>query len=303
MTQNKKYFKGFTLVEVLIVLTVVGFLFTLTIPNLMMKRNTLEYCNKAKDIQAELEAAFTKTSALNGNVDPLNWESVKTSPNKAEAITKELSKNLKILSYCGNSPKGCFSTNEYKTLSGAPTKEIFQQIQPSNENYTTHHEKEEYTQINMNELNSFYDNSSQILEENNTVEANPMVSQSYIALLNGGSALIKTNSTHCNATIPSIDRNQRPLCGEIIVDINGSAIPNRLGVDVFGFYISENTILPMGFYGDDFSFNSNCLFDNTTNQMNGLACTAWAIRNKNMDYRKCKAGIDIDWTKSTKCDR
>ena len=90
--------KAFTLAEVLIVLALVGFLFTLTIPNLVQKQGSLEYIKKAKQMQKDLQTALTEVSAINGNKNPDDWETVRTSENKAEAITNELSKKIKVLS-------------------------------------------------------------------------------------------------------------------------------------------------------------------------------------------------------------
>ena len=76
-----------------------------------------------------------------------------------------------------------------------------------------------------------------------------------------------------------------------------------LGVDVFGFYLSGNDLIPMGFYGDNFEFNYNCLRETpNATPANGLACTAWALKNKNMEYRKCQAGNRLSWTGAKRCD-
>ena len=294
--------KAFTLAEVLIVLAVVGFMFTLTIPNLVQKQGSLEYIKKARQMQKDIQTALTEVSALNGNKNPDDWNSVRTSENKAEAITQELSKKIKILSYCGKTPQGCFAPKGYRTLSGRSTDAIFAPLKPSR--LTIDKEflpDEQDEQLNMNDINAFYEDNNKPAKPQYT-EANPQSSLSFISLLDGGAAVIKTNSTYCDGLISSIDKVKRPLCGTIIIDVNGPARPNMLGVDVFGFYISGTSLIPMGFYGDDFSFNSNCLKNNMTNNENGLACTAWALTNKNMDYRKCSAGDVIDWTTSTSCD-
>lgn len=101
----------------------------------------------------------------------------------------------------------------------------------------------------------------------------------------------------------STDPIERPLCGVLLVDVNGPSIPNILGVDVFGFYLSGNDILPMGFFGDDFAFENNCVREKPNAPSdNGLACTAWIINNKNMDYRRCQAGSRLSWTGEKHCE-
>ena len=52
--------KAFTLAEVLIVLALVGFLFTLTIPNLVQKQGSLEYIKKAKQKQKQLQMNYQR---------------------------------------------------------------------------------------------------------------------------------------------------------------------------------------------------------------------------------------------------
>ena len=160
----------------------------------------------------------------------------------------------------------------------------------------------EETDENSNE-NSDENSPKEKPEKSHYTKANPEASSTYVSLLEGGSMVIKTNSEYCNGIIPSTDPLERPLCGVIYLDINGPAIPNMLGVDVFGFYISGNTILPMGFLGDSNAFEYNCLRETPNkNKYNGLGCSAWALKNKNMEYRKCLAGTRLEWTGATRCD-
>lgn len=295
---------AFTLAEVLVVLALVGFLFTLTLPTLIQKQGSVEYIKKAKQTQDLLQQAFNETAAINHNYTPDDWETVRYSENKSEAIIKELSKRLKILSYCGSSPKGCFAPQGYRTISGIPTNAIFQEMKPSRNHIDKESFRVQHKQYNndysKNEDEEYYTEEEQ--EKLEYTEARPQFSSTYISLLEGGSVVLKTNSTYCNGKITSIDEIERQLCGTVFIDVNGPATPNMLGVDVFGFYLSGNSLLPMGFYGDDFSFNTNCSRNDQENKFNGLGCSAWALVNKNMDYRKCVAGKTIDWTTRTKCD-
>lgn len=301
--------KAFTLAEVLIVLALIGFLCTLTLPTLLQTKDSTKYIEKAEKNHEILQIALNEVSAMNNNYTPDDWENVRISPNKSEAIVKELSKRLKILSYCGASPKGCFAPQGYRTLSGTKTNIVFQDMKA---NIGTI-EKESYKFITRYNNDSTYgdDNSGNEYDSNNISvinekltykEASPQFSSSYISLLEGGSVAIKTNSTYCNGRLSTSDGLERPLCGIIYIDVNGPATPNILGVDLFGFYLSGNSLLPMGFYGDDFEFSQNCRRDVKTNEYNGLGCSAWALINKNMDYRKCVAGKIIDWTTKTRCD-
>lgn len=302
--------RAFTLAEVLIVLALIGFLCTLTLPTLLQTKGSTKFIDKAEKNREIVQIAFNEVSAMNNNYTPDDWENVRMSSNKSEAIVKELSKRLKILSYCGNSPKGCFAPQGYRTLSGIKTNIIFKDMKSNSntiekESYrfeTRYHNDDMYGESNEDEGEYDSNNINVISEKLTYTEASPQFSSSYISLLEGGSVAIKTNSTYCNGKLSTSDGLDRPLCGIVYIDVNGPATPNILGVDLFGFYLSGNSLLPMGFYGDDFEFNKNCRRDIKNNEYNGLACSAWALVNKNMDYRKCVAGKRIDWTTRTRCD-
>lgn len=75
--------------------------------------------------------------------------------------------------------------------------------------------------------------------------------------------------------------------GIIYVDVNGLKGPNTGGVDVFQFNTSEKSL---GF-GDDMSSDVRCY-------TNPFSCSAWVIKNENMDYLKCN---DLSWNGKTKC--
>ena len=299
--------RAFTLAEVLVTITVIGFLCMLTLPTLMQTRGTTEYVKKARKNLEILQVAINEVSAMNNNYTPDDWETVRKNTNKAESIVQALSKRLPILSYCGDKPNGCFATDGYRTISGSKTNILFQDMKPNKETM----EKESYkfeSRYTLNDEFNYGDsdyNSQNINVSKESLEyttASPKYSNTYISLIEGGSVAIKTNSTYCNGKLSTFDGLNRPLCGIVYIDVNGQSKPNILGVDLFGFYLSGNTLLPMGFYGDEFKFSDNCRRDLKNNEANGLGCSAWALINKNMDYRKCVAGKFIDWTSKTTCD-
>ncbi|MBR6722113.1 type II secretion system protein [bacterium] len=288
--------KAFTMAEILIVMALIGFLFTLMIPNVIHKQGSTKFIENAQLAQTTLQEAFGKVAAANDDLYPQDWESVRESYNKSEAIVKEIAKKTSVMSFCGSSPDGCFASTEYRTLNGAPTKILTEEMDSS----LKQRDRDEYirTKKTYNEYTEEYKT-----KRLDYTPADPKRSVTYFALLNGGSVALKTNSTYCEDIIMTTDPLERPLCGEIIVDVNGPSIPNMLGVDVFGFYLSGNDILPMGFMGDEFEFNYNCLREKPdAKSNNGLACTAWALKNKNMEYRKCQAGVRLSWTGSKRCD-
>jgi len=86
-------------------------------------------------------------------------------------------------------------------------------------------------------------------------------------------------------------------CGEFSVDINGNNGPNVIGKDVFAFYLTPTGILPIGTHGETrMSFETDCKA--TTGNFNGFGCTAWVLKNKNMDYLHCD---DLSWDGKHKC--
>ena len=291
--------RGFTIAEVLIVMALIGFLFTLMIPHLVQKQVSQKNIESLKTAQSKLQEAFDITAKANNNLNPQDWESVRNSENKSEAIIKEVAKKLSVMSYCGTSPKGCFASGEYRTLNGVPTKVLNDPMEP----FRLTLDPEDYIVTQTQEVTDEFGDTVEQKVPLTYTKAEPEVASTFITLLDGGSVVLKTASTYCNGRIPSTDPLERPFCGVIYVDVNGPAIPNMLGVDVFGFYLSGNTLLPMGFYGDDFNFEHNCLMEKpNADKYNGLACTAWALKNKNMEYRKCQAGSRLGWALSTRCD-
>lgn len=80
-------------------------------------------------------------------------------------------------------------------------------------------------------------------------------------------------------------------CGEIAVDINGNQGPNIGGEDVFYFYITSNGMYPFGSKDETRYPFTNC-------RTNGVACSAWVIENRNLDYTKCD---DLSWDGKHSC--
>ena len=287
--------KAFTLAEVLIVMALIGFLFTLMIPNIVQKQSTTKYIELVQTSQATLQDAFSKVAQDNDELYPQDWENVRKSHNKSEAIVKEIAKKTSIISFCGDSPTGCFANTEYRTLNGVVTNILTEEMK--------HHQKTRSSKDYIVREKQHNDETGYYSRPLYYASAKPQISATYFTLLNGGSVVLKTNSKYCDGVIPTLDPLERPYCAEIIVDVNGQSIPNMLGVDVFGFYLSGNDLIPMGFYGDDLDFKYNCLRETpNATPVNGLACTAWAIKNKNMEYRKCQAGNRLSWTGAKRCD-
>ncbi len=74
------------------------------------------------------------------------------------------------------------------------------------------------------------------------------------------------------------------ICAVLYVDLNADALPNKSGVDYFGFYITKDGIRPMGFQGWDGGVNGYTCKYNGQSSGNGTGCTAWVLNNQNMEY-------------------
>jgi len=106
----------------------------------------------------------------------------------------------------------------------------------------------------------------------------------YKAVLSNGSSL-QLFANPANDTI------------EFRVDVNGFAGPNTMGKDVFHYHVRDNILRPSGYQGAVDEFETHCNLASNVSY-NGLACTAWVIQNKNMDYLRCN---DLSWNGKHKC--
>ena len=206
--------KAFTLAEVLIVMALIGFLFTLMIPHLVQKQGSQKNIESLKTAQSKLQEAFDIASKANNNLNPQDWESVRNSENKSEAIIKEVVKKLSVMSYCGSSPKGCFASGEYRTLNGVPTKVLNDPMEP----FRLTLDPKDYMVTQTQEVTDEYGDTVEQNVPLTYTKAEPEVTSTFITLLDGGSVVLKTASTYCNGRIPSTDPLERPFCGVIYVD-------------------------------------------------------------------------------------
>lgn len=90
------------------------------------------------------------------------------------------------------------------------------------------------------------------------------------------------------------------VCGEFMIDLNGSKPPNKTGEDVFLFYYTKYGVIPCGMSEitkSNRTFESMCN-KSVSDKINGYACTAWVIFNENMDYLHC---TDLSWSGKKKC--
>ena len=74
---------------------------------------------------------------------------------------------------------------------------------------------------------------------------------------------------------------QNVCCGEIMVDINGSNAPNKIGRDVFSFQIYNQGIVPDGAVGTSSEDWSERCDTGSTNSFNGEGCAGKIIAEGN----------------------
>ncbi len=74
------------------------------------------------------------------------------------------------------------------------------------------------------------------------------------------------------------------VCGLFWIDTNGlDKAPNRLGKDIFSFYLSRNGLMPHDNASVKKSEPFNCYLDSM-----GWDCSAWILKYGNMNYPKTK---------------
>ena len=114
---------------------------------------------------------------------------------------------------------------------------------------------------------------------------------------NGTTIIFRELNSNCTSRYGLV----KDVCGSIKIDVNGNVFPNKLGNDIFQFYISKNGIIPIGTKGDSLSFKRMCDISNS-NRISGYtqmtACAAWVIQNENLDYLHCNG---LDWDVKTRC--
>lgn len=109
-------------------------------------------------------------------------------------------------------------------------------------------------------------------------------------LSNGVSFALATSGSGC---IYSSGTEYSNICAVLYVDLNAVRLPNKAGVDYFGFYITKDGIKPMGVQGWDGGLNGyTCEFKGQS-KGNGTGCTAWVLNNQNMDY--LRHDISAQW--------
>jgi prepilin-type N-terminal cleavage/methylation domain-containing protein len=99
------------------------------------------------------------------------------------------------------------------------------------------------------------------------VSGDSMSDNSGAILTNGAYIIFDYDSNACTSNINiQFATGVINACGGIDVDVNGNKGPNKVGKDIFGLYILENSVLPYGTQGDG--------QENTCSTTGGVGCSA-----------------------------
>ncbi len=112
---NKKY--GFTLSEMLIVISIIGVIAALTIPALQQSTARREYVSSVKKSYSITTQAVSVMESKYGPIKFWPWSNV-------DKINEMFSQHLSISANCGTGP-GCFTNTMVKYLNNSPDKNYY----------------------------------------------------------------------------------------------------------------------------------------------------------------------------------
>lgn len=194
-----RYKSGFTLVGMLIVLIMLGFFFTLTIPVIKSANKNIDdnlpnpdlkqvsYQTLSQKAYQEISQALVALP-MEYNCNDLQCTGLFDKGTTSQTIGDALSKHLGIIKNCGlATDAGCFS----------------------------------------NSVTDNYDGTKKWNVDG--------IKDAYRMVTNTGAALFIYNNADNCTTIT----NNMPVCGYIYVDVNGKQFPNEFGKDIFYFYITN----------------------------------------------------------------
>ena len=253
-----KKYTGFTLAEVLISLAIIGVVAALTIPALVQKYQERAWITGAKKFYSIMNQAVQMAVLEHGTPD--QWGITKDDSTPMAEYVLPYLKHAKI---CGTDGKSkCHTAQKlYKRDGNYYGAEIF--------------------------------NGSSGDGRTGLQLADGMIVGTYTKFDQGDGQdglEVCTNSLGTGSAAA--------ICGEYMVDVNGSASPNTYGKDIFIFDLAKDgTIIPAGarnYTSAGYTFENGCLPET----IQGWGCAGWVIENGNMDYWHCS---DLAWDGKHKC--
>ena len=240
--------KGFTLVEVMITLGVIGVVAAVTLPVLNQKIKEARTVNRLKQVYSTLSQAYTRAVQEHGTPD--NWELIGyNSPEGSNNLMAKLTPYLKVIQVCNAGETGCFQEDvSYVGLNGkynagkyfsASTKASIARL------------------VNGAFIRTF------IYSPNCTTNF-------------GTSTQLQNGCGQISIDINGFaGPNQYGVDTFWVYVTKYGLVPFGSAVDTSGFKFSSNCKdKSIGFVGSW--------------SVNGMGCAAWVLYNENMDYLHCK---------------
>ncbi len=261
--------KAFTLAETLITLGIVGIIAVVTIPSLIAKYNEKTTVTKLQNVYSLLQQATQKMIQDEGvTIDNFGTND----DERKKKYTELLPKYVQIAKTCKGLTNGCIA---YKYTSGVvgATSDKFAGTSPLTNSY-------------------LLKNGAAIrISSGGTCQQDTTLKQKGCSEYNISNCE-PNQAKHYYGTY-------QHACFELLVDINGSASPNKTDVDAFGFAVVKDGIVPLGSSKETIHtqlFEDSCV--KFKKNANGR-CAAWVIYNKNMDYLHCPE--KLGWNKASSC--
>lgn len=242
--------KGFTLVEVVLTLSIIGVIAATTIPTMIHQTNKKATIEQLKKSAATLNQAVYNSTITNGEVNTWSWQTDDGIFNIMQAI---ITPRLNVGYMCsGSVGPNSHCSYRVKTLTGGE-EDIDKMFQAK-----TRVLLNDGSLVAFTDANSFLNPGEEDKDD---------------------SDVDKPTNSDCNW-----GGNPKTLCGVFMVDVNGNKKPNMVGKDVFyfGVYLS-GAVLPYGANeGDEF------IEDNCTVGSSGTTCAAKISRGSwDVCYSNC----------------
>lgn len=203
---EKTSFKAFTLAEVLVTMMVIGVVAAMAIPNLVKNYQKTQYVTLLKKTYTGFNQALARASADKGCINDLACSGLFADGSNSTKLGQELVPYFHTYKVCGDeSGKGCFPEKTW-------------------ENY----DRSDYSP----EPSGYYSNDDTSLYKFVTTDGVSIAIESY-AKFGGGWA--NCGSSSSTGKTGHMTQN----CGRVIIDVNGTKMPNVFGRDVYEFYITN----------------------------------------------------------------
>ncbi len=248
--------KGFTLVEVVLTLSIIGVIAAITIPTMIHETNKKATIEQLKKSAATLNQAIYNATITSGQVEGWSWS---TDEGIARIMQNTITPRLNVGYMCS----GSTSTNSHCSYA---VRGVDGDVQDIN----TMFQAKTRVLLNDGSLVAFTDANSFLNADRD--DSDPDAGD-----------IDKPTGSNCNW-----GGNSKTLCGVFMVDVNGNKKPNVVGKDVFyyGLYLS-GAVLPYGANEGDEFIEENC-----TAGSSGKTCAAKITRNGwDVCYSNCGDGI------------